>query len=574
MKNLSHRIPIYLFVGCVFLSACNRSPKADTIIYGGKIYTVNATNDTVESVVIEKGKIIFAGAYKEAEKFKTDFTKLIDIQGNTMIPGLIEGHAHFRGIGLNLLQIDLLKIRNYKELVKEVKKIADTLPYGTWILGRGWHQEKWDTLPSKIIQGFPSHDLLSKEIPNHPVYLSHASGHACLVNEKAMEICGINSLTPSPYGGEIIKDEKGTPTGIFNETAENLITIRIPRPTDEYLEKAFTLASQHCAKNGITSFQDMGTTTYDISAFLDCIEKGELKTRIYAVLSCSDIDTLAVNNFFNDSIGKKIGVANNFLTIRSIKLYADGALGSRGALLLKEYTDKPGEFGKNVTSFVDIEKWASRALQAGFQVCTHCIGDSANREVLNIYEKLFTKYPDKSLDHRWRIEHAQHIDPQDIPRFGALKVIPSMQAIHMASDRPWAIDRLGEERIKAGAYPWKKLYSTGSRIINGTDAPVEPINPIECFYASVTRKTLKRTPENGYEPDQKMTREQALRSYTIDAGYGSFEEKIKGSIEVNKLADFTIFNKDIMTIPEDEILNTQVVMTLVHGKIVFENTPK
>lgn len=270
--------------------------------------------------------------------------------------------------------------------------------------------------------------------------------------------------------------------------------------------------------------------------------------------------------------GPEIGLYDDFLTVRSIKLYADGALGSRGAWLLEEYTDAPGVHGHNVTPMEDIRRVTFEGLQNGFQICTHAIGDRANREVLDIYEAAFEEYPDKAEDHRFRVEHAQHFALEDIPRFAELDVIASVQAIHMSSDRPWAIDRLGEKRIVDGAYVWQKLIESGAVVINGTDAPVEPVSAIASFYASVTRLTLKGTPAGGYEPGQKMTREQALKTYTLWGAYGAFEEDIKGSIEVGKLADFTVYNQDLMTVPDDQLLDTQIDMTIVGGKVMFERS--
>jgi len=384
-----------------------------------------------------------------------------------------------------------------------------------------------------MVRGFQTHHLLSQVSPDNPVYLTHASGHAGFANAKAMEIAGISRSTLFQGDGEIIKDEQGNPTGIFIEEATSLITQHIPK---------------------------------EIQLYKEFLKNNKLKVRLWVMLDGSDAELL--QKWFEK--GPEIGLGNHFLTIRAIKLYADGALGSRGAWLLEPYSDRPGHYGQAVTPMEKIYQVARQGLQYGFQVCVHAIGDRANREVLNQFERVFKELPEKANDHRFRIEHAQHISARDIPRFAQLGVIASMQGIHLSSDRPWAIHRLGKKRIEEGAYAWQKLLQSGAIIVNGTDVPVEPINPIACFYASVTRKTLDGYPPNGYEPDQKMTREQALRSYTLDAAYGAFEENLKGSIEVGKFADFTVFSQDIMTVPEDKLLETRIVYTIINGEIVYQ----
>ncbi len=403
------------------------------------------------------------------------------------------------------------------------------------------------------------------------MFLSHASGHSALVNAKALESAGISKaslqkLIEDLQGGEIMIDENGDPSGILNENAELLVTKVMPDTKDmKRMRKVMNLAIEECQKNGITSFHDAGIGQDVIDLYTAYKEEGKQGVRIHAMLI--DDSTLLENWFAK---GPMIDSIDHLFTVRSVKLLADGALGNRGAWLLEDYSDKPAWKGIQTVSSEHIEEIAGKCLLHGFQLCIHAIGDHANREVLDNYESAFKKYPEKAKDHRFRIEHAQHLDLSEIPRFAKLKVIAAMQSIHMSSDRPWAIDRLGEKRITDGAYVWQKLIKSGAIVMNGTDVPVEPVNPIACFYAAVSRKTLKGTPEGGYEPDQKMTREQALRSYTLSGAYGSFEEDIKGSIEIGKLADFAILDNDIMTIPEDEILKTKVVMTVLGGKIVYQ----
>ncbi|WP_411895831.1 amidohydrolase [Winogradskyella sp. A2] len=565
----------YLFAlafNFVFISCSNpKNESATMLIYGGTIYTVDSLI-TVEAVAIKNDKIIFTGSLEDANEFKTKDTKLIDLEGKTMTPGLIEGHGHFMGLGYNELNLDLMNTTSYQSIVDAVAERVKTVKPGEWITGRGWHQSKWDSMPAETVHGFQTHYLLSEVSPDNPVYLRHASGHAGFANEKAMEIAGLINLSIDGVkeyeveGGEVLVDASGKPTGVFNERAQTLITQHIPERTPESDIKAFELAVKACHKNGITSFHDAGIPRETIELYNKMKAEGKMETRIYAMLTGWDEDLL--NEWFNK--GTMVD-SDNLFTIRSVKLNCDGALGSRGAWLLEPYSDRPGHFGHETLPMEFVKKTAINGLKYGFQVCSHAIGDRANREILDRYEIAFKEVPSSVSDHRFRIEHAQHLHPEDIPRFAELQVIPAMQAVHMSSDRPWAIDRLGEKRIKEGAYMWQSLLQSGVPIVNGTDVPVEPVNPIPSFYASVSRKTLKGTPEGGYEPEQKMTRAQALKSYTLDPAFGAFEEDIKGSISVGKLADFTIYDQDLMTVDENEILDTKITMTIFGGKIVYDS---
>ncbi|HKZ37288.1 MAG TPA: amidohydrolase [Chryseolinea sp.] len=551
--------------------SCNTKKPADLVILGGKIYTVDSNNSVAEAVAVTGNKITFVGTLIEAQKYVNKNTQVIDLKGKIVTPGFIEGHGHIMGLGYNELNLDLANVKNFDEMIEQVKAAVSKASPGAWIVGRGWHQDKWDIKPDKMVKGFPLHHKLSEVSPNNPVFLKHASGHAGFANAKAMEIAGVNPLSVEKYkseqgeGGEIIRDALGNPTGLFNERAMDLIDQYIPANTSKTDHLALDLATKACLRNGITSFHDAGASREHIDLFHQAKKEGTLGVRLYVMVTGSDRGL--VYEWLRkgpeiDSLG--------WLTIRSIKLNCDGALGSRGAWLLEPYTDRPNFSGMATLSMDTVLKTSREALKAGFQVGSHAIGDRANREVLNQYEIAFREQPEKSTNHRFRIEHAQHIHPDDIPRFGTLGVLPAMQAIHMSSDRPWAIERLGEQRIKQGAYRWQSLLKSGAKIVNGTDAPVEPVNPIPSFYASVTRKTLKGEPAGGYEPEEKMTREQALRSYTLDAAYGAFEERLKGSIESGKLADFTIFTKDIMSVPENEILQSEVAMTIVDGKVGYQ----
>ncbi|MGB3152301.1 MAG: amidohydrolase [Maribacter sp.] len=564
---------LYFFtISILLLAACSNPQKqsATLLIHGGPIYTVDSAQTMVEAVATSGNTILFAGTLAEAEQFKTEQTQVIDLKGKTMTPGLIEGHGHFMGLGYNELNLDLMGTTSYQEIVdavaEEVKKVAP----GEWITGRGWHQSKWDVMPADTVHGFQTHYKLSQVSPDNPVYLRHASGHAGFANAKAMEIAGLEILSKDGInkfeveGGEVMRDQLGRPTGIFNERAMTLITQHIPETTPEKNAKAFELAVAACHRNGITGFHDAGIGKETIELYESMKTADKMKIRMYAMLTGWDKDLLKEWYAKGPMVDP-----DNLVTIRSVKLNCDGALGSRGAWLLESYTDRPGHFGHETLPMEFVKETALNGLRKGFQICSHAIGDRANQEILDRYEAAFTELPNLTSDHRFRIEHAQHLHPDDIPRFAELGVIPAMQAVHMSSDRPWAIDRLGEKRIKEGAYMWQALLKSGIPIVNGTDVPVEPLNPIASFYASVSRKTLKGTPEGGYEPDQKMTREQALKSYTLDAAYGAFEEDIKGSISVGKLADFTIYDQDIMEVPEQELLKTEIAMTIFDGKVVY-----
>jgi len=553
----------------VFLFSCSSQPDnpADSVFINGTIYTVDSRNPKVEAVAVKDGLIQAVGTSDEINAFVGNDTEVIDLAGKTMTPGLIESHAHLMGIGYNKLELDLMYVKTYDELVEKVAEAVAKSKPGDWIVGRGWHQDKWAKMPEKTVKGFQTNEELNEVSPDNPVYLSHASGHASFVNGKALELAGIANLKGERpievEGGEIIMDELGNPTGILSERASGLVARLIPNETPERAAEALTLALQELAEKGITSFHDAGSGQ-DVIDLVDQFKKeGKLTSRMYIMLTGRQPELLEEWYKKGPMIDQ-----DHLLTVRSIKLNCDGALGNRGAWLLEDYSDRAGHRGHETLPMSVVTEVSEKALPLGFQVCSHAIGDRANQEVLDRYEAAFAKNPEIK-DHRFRIEHAQHIDLEDIPRFGEMGVIAAMQAIHLSSDRPWAIDRLGEKRIVDGAYVWQKLMKSGAVVTNGTDAPVEPVDPIPSFYASVTRKTLAGTPEGGYEASQKMTREEALKSYTLDGAFAEFEEDFKGSIEVGKAADFTIYDQNIMEIPEEQILDTKVMRTVVGGKTVF-----
>ena len=561
----------FYLLGCLLLISCSsdKSEPADIVLLNGSIYTVDESNPQVEAVAVKDGMILAVGSSEEMGDYISDQTQVVDLLGKTMTPGLIESHAHLMGIGYNKLELDLMYVKTYDELVEKVAEAVAKAKPGDWITGRGWHQDKWIEKPEKMVKGFQTNDQLNAVSPNNPVFLRHASGHATFANDKALEMAGITNLTgerPGEVeGGEIILDELGNPTGVLTERASGLVQRLVPQETPERAAQALTLALQELAEKGITSFHDAGSGQETIDLLLKFKKEGKLTSRHYMMLAGSNPELL--ENWYQK--GPMIDSVDHLFTVRSIKLFCDGALGSRGAWLLEEYSDRPGHFGHETLPMEVVGQVSEKAIPAGFQVCSHAIGDRANREVLDQYETAFSKFPD-AKDLRFRIEHAQHIDLEDIPRFGEMGVIAAMQAIHLSSDRPWAIDRLGEKRIVDGAYVWQKLMQSGAVVANGTDAPVEPVDPIPSFFASVSRQTLEGTPDGGYEASQKMTRMEALKSYTLDGAYAEFEENYKGSIEVGKAADFTVFDKNIMEIPESEILESKVMMTVVGGKVVFK----
>lgn len=554
---------ILILGSCFHFSGSMES--ADLVLLNGRIYSLDRDNTVFSALAVKGNRIYKLGSDRDIKKYIDEDTRVIDLQQKMVTPGFIESHGHLYYTGYALLNLDLSSAANYDELVRKVQAAAANLKPGEWIFGQGWHQDKWEPLPSDMVSGFQTHHLLSAASPDNPVYLSHASGHALFVNAKAMELAGIDENTEFDESGVIIKDEKGFPTGVFTENAGSLFAPYLPEEGLESMSIALNAALDLCAKNGITSFHDAGVNGPVLRLMETIRDKGELKVRIYAMLNSrgSDED----NQFLMEKLlaGPQV---DPFLTVRSVKFFADGALGSRGAWLMDEYSDAPGSRGQNLLPMEMLYTYTEEAAAAGFQVAVHAIGDRANKEVLEIYEKVFKKFP--SRDFRFRIEHAQHISPEDIPRFQELGVIPSIQGIHMASDIGWAIDRLGSKRIEDSAYVWQKLLKSGAVVINGTDTPVEPIDPVANFYASVTRNTLKGESFDWSHREQAFSRLEALKASTTNAAYASFKEEELGTLEEGKLADLTIFTEDLLTVPEENILDVKVAYTIVDGEIVYQ----
>jgi hypothetical protein len=492
-------------------------------------------------------------------------TTLVDLHGAFAMPGLIEGHGHFAGLGHSLETLNLLHTTSWEEITGLVAAKSKTAPAGAWIEGRGWHQEKWTTAPDRTVNGYPYHDQLSAASPDNPVILGHASGHALIANVKAMQLAGISKETPNPTGGRIVRDAAGNLTGVFEENAMDLIeqpflAWKQQRSEAERIasfNKTVELATKACLEKGITSFQDAGSDFWELEQYEKLAQDGRLGLRLWAMIAQphkSDFPKLA--NY------PRIGVGNGFFTCRAVKAYLDGALGSYGAWLLAPYSDKPDSYGQNTTPIDTISALAIQCRDHHLQLCIHAIGDRANREVLNIFEKTA---PAGGL--RWRIEHAQHLDPLDIPRFHQLGVVASMQAIHCTSDAPFVIKRLGETRARAGAYAWRALLDAGAHLANGTDTPVEEVDPMPCLYAAVTRKRA----DTGLEffPEQRMSREEALLSYTRWNAWAAFEEQEKGAISAGKLADIVILDQDLLRCQPEIILKAKVLRTIVGGKTVY-----
>ncbi len=544
------------------LPACSRPAgnSPSLVLLNGKVVTVDEEVPDGEALAVRGDRILAVGSDEEIRALVGRGTRVIDLQGRLAVPGFIDSHAHFMGIGQAQLQLNLMDVTNWEEVVEMVEDAVADARAGTLILGRGWHQEKWDRPPEPNVDGLPFHESLSAVSPDNPVILTHASGHAVFANAKAMEMAGIDGHTAAPPGGEIVKDGEGNPIGVFRETASDLLERSYERAFPPDSRRVARLAAQEALSKGITTVHDAGATFETVDLYRTMVDRGEMGVRLYVMVSASNDDLEERLDEY-----RLIAYGDHHLTVRSIKRLIDGALGSHGAWLLDPYTDLPSSTGLNTTQVEVIRETARIAAEHDFQLNIHAVGDRANREVLDIYQEIMASHPEKQ-DWRWRDEHAQHLNPADIPRFGELGVIVAMQGIHCTSDAPFVVERLGTKRAEEGAYVWRDLLRTGAVIANGTDAPVEDVDPILSFYASVTRR-LKDGTE--FFPGQMMTRMEALRSYTINGAYAAFEEDLKGSLTPGKLADITILSRDILTIPEEEIPGTRVAYTIVGGEVKY-----
>jgi len=549
--------------------AATAQQPATLVLRGGRIVTVDDARPEAQAMAFRGDTIVALGSNQDIQAYVGAGTSVIDLKGALAIPGLIDAHVHFTGVGEAARNLKLGTARNWDEIVRMVGDAAKKAKPGEWIVGRGWHQEKWSEAPAATVEGFPLHDALSRVSPDNPVWLTHASGHAGFANALAMKIAEVSKTTTDPDGGKILRDKDGNPTGLMNERAQSLVAGALARDRatrsaaqiEADLRSVIESAAREALAKGLTSVHDAGSPPSTIEVMKRVVDERKLPLRVWMMLR-EDAKLLAADM----PKYRTVNYGDKRFTVRAIKRAIDGALGSRGAWMLEPYADL-ATTGMATDSLDDVRMISELAVRHDYQMAVHAIGDRGNREVLNIFEETFRKHPEKNgRALRWRIEHAQHINAADIPRFGQLGVIASMQGIHATSDAVFVLARLGPRRAEEGAYVWQKLKKTGAVIANGTDAPVEDIDPIPSFYASVSRRVKDGSV---FYPDQRMSRMEALRSYTIDAAFAGFEETIKGSLTPGKLADVTVLSKDIMTIPEAEIPSAAVVYTIVGGKVEY-----
>lgn len=534
---------------CLAMVSTCLGQVADLVVTGGRIYTVNPAQPTASAMAVKDGRILAVG--DSMDDFVGDDTHVLNVQGAAVIPGLIDSHVHLAGLGQALDILDLRKADSIDVVVRQVRQAAAAAKPGEWIRGRGWDQTRWAG------REFPDRNYLSEAAPHNPVYLTRVDGHAAWVNAKALEIGGVDEQTAHPTGGRIVRAPDGKLNGILVDRAMGLVSRHIPPASSQQIERHLKLAAQECVRLGLTSVHDAGVGRATIQAYRALISRDELPVRAYVMIG-------GQGDLWDEYRARGPEIDER-LTIRSIKLVADGALGSRGAALIESYQDDSGNQGLVILQKEDVERVAKQAVEAGFQVATHAIGDLANRLALQAYGEALRK----ENDHRFRIEHAQIVHPDDFPLFKRYSVIASVQATHATSDMRWAEDRIGPQRA-LGSYAWRTFLDTGVRIANGSDFPVEHPNPMLGFYAAITRQDAKGWPKSGWYPEQKLTREEALKSWTFDGAYAAFEEATKGSLEHGKLADFLVLSKDIMEVEPREILDTDVLMTFVGGQLVHQ----
>jgi predicted amidohydrolase YtcJ len=560
------RLILLLFL--TLSSGAFAAEPAELVLRGGVFITCDARNSQAQAIAVSKGRIVAVGSEADVKPLIGPSTQVIDLAGRVVTPGFIECHGHLLSLGQQRIDVDLAPCRTWEECVAKVVERVHSVRKGDWIVGRGWHQEHWTNPVQADGTRYPTNALLNIATPDNPVLLVHGTGHMAIANAMGLMAAGIQEDSAPPKGGEFLRDAEGKLTGVLRETASGPVDAAYERwrskrtaaELDSDNRRAAELSIRECLSKGVTSFQDAGSPFGDVDLFRKLAAEGKLGLRLWLMLSASP-DELATKM----ETARTIGAAEGQLTIRAVKCMADGALGSHGALMLKPYVDLPASTGLRIHSLNRIEQTAILCAKHEYQLCTHAIGDQAIREVLDIYERVFRVSPGQ--DRRWRIEHLQHIDPADIPRLAELGVIASMQANHATSDGPFVVTRLGDERARASAYAWRSVVDNGAKLINGTDAPVEDVNPLLCLRSAVTRRM---SDGRQFFPEQCLTPLEALRSYTIDAAYGAFEEKDKGSLEVGKLADLVVLSGNPLTTPGDEIGGLKVEKTIVGGRIVYE----
>ncbi len=556
MKHTT-RLTLSLLLTLLALPAAAQQ-VADLIVTDARIYTVDEMRPVAEAMAVADGRVLFVGSARGAESLRGSTTQVLDLDGKAVIPGMVDAHAHLLGLGQALRTVDLVGTASYQEVIDRVVARAVDLPEGTWITGRGWDQNDWGNTQ------FPTHEALSAAVPDHPVYLTRVDGHAALANAAAIEIADITSGTQDPEGGQILRLTDGEPSGVFVDNAQGLVGRHVPDVTTEQTREAILAAIAEANRWGLTGIHDAGASRETIDIYEDLASSGQYNLRNYVMVSDNAED---IAHYFG--IGPQSELYDGRLWIRSLKLYMVGALGSRGAALLDPYSDDPHNNGLLVSPPEHIQELATAGLRNGFQINVHAIGDRGNRLVLDQFEAALEAVP--AADHRFRVEHAQILHHDDIPRFAELDVIPSMQAVHQTSDMYWAGERLGSSRLY-GAYAWRSLLDTGVIIPNGSDFPVELVNPLLSFHAAVSRQDAENYPPGGWYPAQRMTREEALRAMTLWPAYAGFQEDVLGSLSPGKYADFVVLDQDIMRIAPEAILDTEVVATYLGGEAVYERT--
>ena len=541
----------------LLLALTLQQAPADLVVTNARIYTSDVNRPVAEALAVRGGRIAFVGSNRGALALAGPRTERLELTGRTVIAGMVDAHAHLLGLGQALRTVDLVGTRSYEEVIARVAERAKTARPGEWIRGRGWDQNDWaDTR-------FPTHAALSRAVPNNPVYLTRVDGHAALVNAKALELAQVTAATPDPSGGRFIRDSAGNPTGVLVDNAQGIVGRVIPAASRAELQEQTLAAIAEANRWGLTGIHDAGVGPEGIAVYEELAKAGRYNLRNYVMIRASDS---VLDGFMRR--GPQKALYDGRLWIRAIKITADGALGSRGAALLEPYSDDAGNAGLLTTPPERIKSVATRALKAGFQVNVHAIGDRANRIVLDQFEAALREVP--TADHRFRIEHAQILSYQDIPRFAELDVIPSMQGSHQTSDMYWAPNRLGTARL-GGAYAWRSLLSTGVVIPNGSDFPVEAVNPLISFHSFITRQDAENYPAGGWMPEQRTTRQEALLSITLWPAYAGFMENESGSLTAGKYADFVVLDRDIMTLAPEEILGARVLMTVLSGRTIYRS---
>lgn len=560
---------LLIILSALLLSYASFQPRtnpADIVFKNGNVYTANDRAPRAQAVAVKADRIVYVGTDSGAQNFVGPQTRVVDLRGSTVLPGFTDSHQHLSGVGFREMTLNLEGTTSLDDLLAKLKARVDQAKPGQWVTGRGWIETHWQP------PVFPTRWDLDKVSPNNPVILGRADGHGAVANSAAFKIAGLDKNTPNPFGGEISKDKQsGEPNGMLLDAAQGLVRRRVPPTTREDEERAVVLGVKRNIELGWTQVQDAGGDYDDVEIFKKLFASGAIKLRIYKAIHGPSANA---NRLINE--GPIIGDFQNRLTLRTIKVVSDGALGSRGAALLGPYSDAPDTAGFLTVKTEELRPMLINALRKGIQVETHAIGDKANRYILDEYETAFKAVPRaerKVADPRWRVEHAQIVNPADIPRFVKLGIIPSMQPSHAIGDLFFAPSRLGIERLR-GAYAWESFIKSGVVVPGGSDAPVERGEPMIEFYAAVARKDQKGFSSDGWHPEEAVTRAQALKMFTIWPAYAAFEEKLRGSIETGKLADLTILSADIMSIPAPEILKTHCVMTVINGEILFDNVPK